>query len=181
MPAVMDVIVKAAGHAPQAADELYRLAAGANSNIPVGKVVHLENLVGESVSNFRSTTWLFLSFAAVALILATIGIYGLVSYSVAQRTYEISIRLAVGATTGGILRMILARSLRVAGLATLAGLIGAFAVIRGLSALLYSVAPTDPLIYAGVSAFLICVTMLASFVPAWSATRIDPVRTLRAE
>jgi len=177
MPAVMDVIVKAAGHAPQAADELYRLAAGANSNIPVGKVVHLENLVGESVSNFRSTTWLFLSFAAVALILATIGIYGLVSYSVAQRTYEISIRLAVGATTGGILRMILARSLRVAGLATLAGLIGAFAVIRGLSALL----PTDPLIYAGVSAFLICVTMLASFVPAWSATRIDPVRTLRAE
>ena len=181
MPAVMDVIVRTAGHAPQAADELYRLAAAANPNIPVGSVMHLSRMAGESVSSFRSTTWLFLSFAAVALVLATIGIYGLVSYSVAQRTYEISIRMAIGATTGGILRLVLARSLQVASLATLAGLIGAFAVTRGLAALLYSVAPTDLATYAGVTAFLLFVTALASLVPAWRATRIDPVRTLRAE
>jgi putative ABC transport system permease protein len=147
----------------------------------VGKVVHLEQLAGDSVSNFRATTWLFLSFAAVALFLATIGIYGLVSYSVAQRAHEISIRMAIGATPAGVMRMILARSLRVALLGTIAGLVGAFVAIRGLSALLYGVAPTDPLIYASVSAFLLCVTALASFVPAWRTSRIDPIRKLRAE
>ncbi len=181
IPAVMNVIVKTGSHGSQVADELYRLAIARNPNVPVGKIVHLEQLVGDSVSNFRATTWLFLSFAAVALFLATIGTYGLVSYSVAQRAHEISIRMAIGATPGGVMRMILARSLRVALLGTLAGLVGAFAAIRGLSALLYDVAPTDPLIYASVSAFLLCVTVLASFVPAWRTSRIDPIRKLRAE
>ena len=180
LPAVMNVIVKTAGRAPLVADELHRLAVARNPNIPVGQVVQLEWLIGDSVSSFRSTTWMFMSFAAVALFLAAIGIYGLVSYSVTQRAYEISVRMAVGATQGGILRMILARSLRVAALGTLAGLVGSFLVIRGLSSLLFDVAPTDPLIYAGVSAFLLCVALLASFIPALRATRIDPIRTLRA-
>jgi predicted permease len=181
IPAVMNVIVKTADRGPHVADDLYRLAAARNPNIPVGKVVHLERLVDDSMSNFRATTWLFLSFAAVALFLAAIGIYGLVSYSVAQRAHEISIRMAIGATPGGVMRMILARSLRIALMGTIAGLAGAVVATQGLSVLLYGVAPTDPLMYAGVTAFLLFVTVLASFAPAWRISRIDPIRKLRAE
>jgi ABC-type antimicrobial peptide transport system permease subunit len=157
------------------------MAAAGNPGVPVGSVVHLDTLVRESVSAFRSTTWLFLSFAGVALLLAATGIYGLVSYSVAQRSYEISIRMAIGATRGSILRAVLMRSLRVALLGTIAGLSAAFLTVRGLSAMLYSVAPTDPVVYVSVSAFLLCTTLLASLVPAWRAARMDPVRTLRAD
>ncbi len=181
IPAVMNVIAKTAGAAPRLPDDLHGLAAEGNPDIPVGDVVPLERLAGDSVSNFRMTAWLFLSFAAAALFLAAIGIYGLVSYAVAQCTQEISIRLAVGATPGGIVRMILGRSLRVALLGILAGLVGAFVLIRGLSALLYDVEPTDPLIYSSVSGFLLCVAALAGFIPACRTSRIDPVRTLRAE
>ena len=181
VPAVMNLIVRTSGRATQTADELNRLASARNPNIPVGKVLDLERLAGDSVSNFRSTTWLFLSFACVALVLATIGIYGLVSYSVTQRAYEISLRMAVGATGVSIVRMILVRSLRVTLLGLVAGLAGAFSLVRGLSALLFGVAATDPLIYISVSVFLVCVATLASFIPAWHASRIDPIRSLRSE
>ncbi len=181
IPAVMNLIVKSAGSAQDTAEGIRQLAAARIPNIPVGKVQALEQLMDESVANVRSMTWLFLSFAAVALILATIGIYGLVSYSVVQRTYEISLRIALGATTRGMIGMMLIRSLRIVAGGTAAGLIIAFLATRALSALLYNVAPADPVVYASVSAVLISVSALASFVPAWRVSRIDPVRNLRAE
>jgi predicted permease len=181
IPSVMHVIVKTGSQAPRAADQLYDQAVSGSPNIPVSKVVQLRQLADDSVSNFRSTAWLFLAFAGVAVFLATIGVYALVSYSVSQRAYEISIRVAIGATNTGIVRMILARSLRIAAFGTLAGLSGALFATRGLSALLYEVPPTDLLIYASVSGFLLIVTALASLLPAWRATHIDPVQTLRAE
>ena len=181
IPYVMNLIVKTGSHTPQAADDLHRFAVALNPNVPVSKVVRLDRLVGESVSSFRSTTWLFLSFACVALVLATIGIYGLVSYSVTQRAYEIALRMAIGATGGSILRMILVRSLRVSLLGLLAGQIGALLVVRVLSALLLEVAPADPLVYALVPVFLLTITVVASLIPAWRASRIDPARILRAE
>jgi putative ABC transport system permease protein len=181
IPYVMNLIVKTGSRSPQAADQLRRFAIGLNPNIPVGKVLHLDELAGESVSTFRSTTWLFLGFASVALVLAAIGIYGLVSYSVTQRAYEIALRMAIGATAGSVLRMIVIRSLRVSLLGLLAGLICSLLVIRAFSALLYEVAPTDPLTYAFVSVFLLTVTGVASLIPAWHASRIDPIRILRGE
>ncbi len=181
IPAGMNLIVKTAGVAPRASDDLYRLAASANPNIPVGKVVRLDRLAGESISDLRTTTWILLSFAAVALILATIGIYGLVSYTVTQRTYEISLRMAIGATNGSIVRMILGQGLRVALAGMAAGLLAALFLTRALTALLFDTAPADPLIYACVSAFLFAVALAASLIPAWRASRVDPIRTLRAE
>ncbi len=181
IPAVMHLIVKTGHSNSQVDDELYRLAKAKNPNIPVGKVVHLGRLAKESIADFRSTAWIFLTFAAVALILAAIGIYGLVSYSVTQRTYEISLRMAIGASNGGIVRMILSQSLRIAVLGMVVGLAGALVLTRLLTALLFDVAPADPLVYAGVSVLLFIVAAAASSVPAWRASRIDPIRTLRAE
>jgi len=181
LPPVMNLMARTASHMPQATDEIYRVASGMNPNIPVAKPVYLEEQVTGSVSKLRSTTWLFLSFAAAALALAAIGVYGLVSYSVTQRTYEIGLRMAIGADSGSIIHMIVGRSLRVALLGLAAGLIGAFILIRALPALMVDVAPADVRIYSGVALFLLCVTAAASFVPAWQASRIDPVRALRVE
>jgi putative ABC transport system permease protein len=181
IPHVMNLIVRTANYAPQAPDELYRFAVSVNPNIPVSKVAALDRMIGQSLSSFRSTTWLFLSFASVAFALATVGIYGLVSYSVTQRTYEIALRMAIGATAAGVLRMIMMQTLRVSLAGLAAGIVGALLLARGLSALLFEVGPTDPLTYALVSALLLTVTVVAAAVPAVHASRIDPVRALRAE
>jgi putative ABC transport system permease protein len=181
MPAVMNLIVRTATTVPQASEELYRLAVTRNPNIPVGQVVRLEQLVEDSVSSFRWTTWLFLSFAGVALIIATVGIYGLISYSVSQRSHEISLRMAIGASNASIVRLILGQALRVVLAGLIVGVGASLLVTRSLSSLLFEVKATDPLIYAAVSAFLMIVALAAALVPAWRASRIDPIRTLRSE
>jgi len=117
----------------------------------------------------------------VALVLAGIGTYGLVSYSVAQRTYEISLRMAIGATSSEVVRMILYQSLRVSFAGAVAGLVAAVFLTQALSALLFEVSATDPLAFGIASVFLLFVATLASSLPAWRASRIDPARTLRAE
>jgi ABC-type antimicrobial peptide transport system permease subunit len=177
----MNLVAKTGSYSPQLAGDLHRFAVGLNPNVPVSKVTHLENVVGESVSGFRSTTWLFLSFAGVALVLVTIGIYGLVSWSVTQRAYEIALRMAIGGSRGSIVRMILMRSIRVSLLGLAAGLLVALVTVRGFSTLLFEVTPGDPLVCLFVSAFLLAVAGLAAFIPAWRVSRIDPVRILRAE
>ena len=181
MPAVMNMIVKTATAAPQASEELYRLAVTRNPNIPVGKVVRLEQLVEDSVSSFRWTTWPSWSFAGVALMIATVGIYGLISYSVSQRSHEISLRMAIGASNASIVRLILGQALRVVLAGLIVGAGGSLLVMRTLSSLLFEVKTTDPSIYAAVSAFLMMVALAAALVPAWRASRIDPIRTLRSE
>ena len=181
IPYVMNLIVRASAYHPNTSVELRQFAVALNPNVPVGRVIELDQLVGESVASFRSTTWLLLSFASVALVLAAIGIYGLVSYSVTQRTYEIALRMAIGATGVGILRMILVRSIRLGLVGLLAGLLASFVAVRGISVMLFGVAPTDPATFVLVSVFLMAVTILASLIPAWHASRVDPVRALRAE
>jgi putative ABC transport system permease protein len=181
IPHVMNLVVKTGAGASQAAEELHRFAAGLNPDIPVSGAIYLDGLAGESISKFRSTAWLFLSFAIVAVGLAAIGIYGLVSYSVTQRAYEIAVRLAIGGSRGSILIMVLARSLRVGLSGMSAGLIGALLAARGLSALLPGTGPADPVVYVCACLFLLTVTLLASIIPAWHASRIEPVRVLRAE
>jgi ABC-type antimicrobial peptide transport system permease subunit len=114
-------------------------------------------------------------------VLATVGIYGLVSYSVTQRAYEIALRMAIGATAAGVLRMIMMQILRVSLAGLCAGIVGALLLGRGVSALLFEVAPADPVIYALVSALLLAVSVIAALIPALRASRIDPVRILRAE
>jgi len=181
LPAVMDLLVKTTATAEEVPAELHRLAVNANPNIPVGKVMSLTDIVGNSISGFRSTIWVFLSFASAALLLAAIGVYGLMSYAVSQRTYEISVRMAIGASRKSVVVLILSQSLRIAMIGIGAGTAAAFLLSRLFSGMLVGVTSADPLIFAGVTVLVLFVTVTASTVPVCRAVRIDPIRTLRAE
>ncbi|MFL6350812.1 MAG: ABC transporter permease [Bryobacteraceae bacterium] len=181
IPAVMDLLVKTTATAEQVAAELRRVAVNANPNVPVGRVMTLTDIVGNSISGFRSTIWVFLSFASAALLLAAIGLYGLMSYSVSQRTYEISVRMAIGAPRSSVAGLILSQSLRITMIGIVSGIVAAFLLSRLLSKMLVGVTATDPLTFAGVVLLVLIVAVTASSVPAWRAARIDPIRTLRAE
>jgi putative ABC transport system permease protein len=165
IPAVMNLLVRTTA-AGQAVSEIRRMAIEANPEIPIGKIVPLDQIVSDSIAGLRSTIWIFLSFAASALLLAAIGIYGLMSYSVSQRTYEISVRMATGATNGSIVRLILAQSLRTTLIGMTAGICAAFLLTRFLSGLLFRVTATDPFIFAYVCLFLVAVAAAASSDPS---------------
>ena len=119
------------------------------------------------------------AFGALALVLASMGVYGVASYSVAQRSRELGIRAALGATRADVMRMVLGQSLRVAAIGTAVGLAGALAVARLIASQLYGVGPTDPVTFIGMPLFLLSVALLATLVPARRATRADPVEALR--
>ena len=121
------------------------------------------------------------SFGAFTLLLASIGIYGVISYSVAQRTQEIGIRLTLGAQRRNVFGMILNQGARLAGLGMAIGLILAFGVTRLMSSFLFGVQPADPLTFAAVCALLLAVAFLACYIPARRATRVDPLTALRYE
>lgn len=181
IPAVMDLLVKTTVTAEQTAVALRRIAVEADPDVPVGKVVSLTDIVGDSIADFRSTIWVFLSFAAAALLLAAIGLYGLMSYSVSQRRYEISVRMAIGAPASSVVALILGQSLRIALMGIIGGMGAAFLLTRLLTKMLFGITATDPLTFAGVALLVFTVTVTASSIPAWRAARIDPIRTLRAE
>ena len=117
----------------------------------------------------------------LAGLLAAVGLYGLLSYGVAQRRHEIGVRMALGASRAGIVRLVVRRSLLLVGLGTTVGLAGSLAVTRVLGSLLFEVRPTDPAALAGAAAMLMVVALLASFLPARRATRVDPLVALRAD
>lgn len=181
IPVVMHLLVKTAATAEQTGIELRRMAVDASPNVPVGKVISLADFAGQSISWFRSTIWVFLSFAGSALLLAAIGLYGLMSYSVSQRTYEISVRMAIGANARSVVGLILGQSLRITATGIGLGLVAAVVFTRFLSVMLVGVKPTDPLTFAAVVLLVFVVTVIASSVPAWRAARVDPIKTLRAE
>ena len=141
----------------------------------------MDQRVTLSMGPRRSAVTLLSVFAAMALILAAVGLFGLIRYNVTQRTQEIGVRMAIGASRKDILRMVLGESLKLALLGVAGGLIAAFAMTRVLSTLLYGVSATDPLTFAGTALGLTFVALLASWVPAWRATRVDPLVALRYE
>jgi ABC-type antimicrobial peptide transport system permease subunit len=122
---------------------------------------------------------LLAAFSLLALVLAAVGLYGLLAYSVVERTREIGIRMALGADTGRVVRMILVRTLVLAGIGVAFGACGALAVTRVLSTFLYDTSPTDPATFCAVAGLLLGVATLAGLVPARRATRVDPVLALR--
>ena len=150
-------------------------------NVPVGPVQSLEDIVSGSIAGFRSTMRVFLGFAATAILLAAVGIYGLMSYWVSQRTYEIGLRVAMGATRRGVLSMILAQGMKVALYGVAGGTVAALLLTRFLATLLYGVAATDTLTIAMGISLVLGVAVLATAFPALRAARIDPLKSLRAE
>jgi predicted permease len=152
-----------------------------DSDLPLAKVTTLAAIVDTSLAQPRFSMLLLGSFGALALLLASIGIYGVISYSVAQRTQEIGIRLALGAQRRNVFGMILSQGARLAGLGIAIGLVLAFGVARLMSSFLFGVQPADPLTFAAVCALLLAVAFLACYIPARRATRVDPLTALRYE
>jgi len=150
-------------------------------DIPVSNVQTMEARVAASVAQPRLQTAVLGTFAALALLLAAVGIYGVMSYAARQRTREIGIRMALGAGGRAILTLLLGKGVAMVAAGVAAGLLGAIALTRALRTLLYGVSASDPLVFAAVTAVLAAVALLAALVPARRATRLDPVHALREE
>ena len=150
-------------------------------DLPAGEILPMSALVHESVRGPRFNALLLGAAGALALALALIGIYGVISYSVARRTHEIGIRTALGADSRDVLQLVLGQAMRLAGTGIGIGLIGAFALSRVMRRMLFEVEPTDPITFAVIAVLLATVSFLASYVPTRRATRVDPLVALRSE
>jgi putative ABC transport system permease protein len=164
------------------------LAAGVRKEIhsidpdqPIAVIRPMISWIGESVSTQRYRTTLLALFAALAMVLAATGIYGVMSYIVAQRTHEIGVRMALGARRGDVLKLVVRQGMILALAGVALGLIGAFALTRVMATLLFQVTVRDPITFGVVAALLIAVAFLACFVPALRATKVDPLVALRYE
>jgi putative ABC transport system permease protein len=163
------------------ADAGIRRAVLAASDQPVGEVASLTEIVNKSIASQRYRTVLLGCFSAIALVLACIGIYGVMAYSVSQRTKEIGIRMAIGAQPGDILRMVLRESALLAGIGLAIGTVISLAAARLISSLLFDVSPASPVVYLGTIALLLLVTLLAAWFPARRSMKVIPIRALRQE
>jgi putative ABC transport system permease protein len=148
---------------------------------PVYQIQTMEELIGDSVGTRRFALTILILFAALALVLAMSGIYGVISYSVSQRTQEIGIRMALGASAADVLRLVLGQFMRLTVIGVALGLIGAYALTRLMTSLLFGVTPTDITTFILVSIVLSLVALVACLIPARRATRVDPLVALRYE
>jgi putative ABC transport system permease protein len=160
---------------------LRRAVAELDRTVPVAGITTLEAIVGESIDQPRFLAVLAGAFAALALILAAIGLYGVMAYTVSQRTVEIGVRMALGASTAEVFRLMIGEGLRLTAVGIALGVAGSVAVGRLLTALLFGVGPGDPRTFAVTAAMLVMVGAVACVIPARRATRVDPMVALRAE
>ncbi len=179
LPVAMTLIVRTSAEPSGLAALITKAVGDFNPNVPVSEVRTMESVVGASTQQSRSLAWVFAAFAGVALLLAAVGAYGVVSWSATQRTFEIGVRVALGAPRRSVFTLVLGESLRlvVAGLAL--GLAASFALSRLLAAFLYATASWDALVYCGVSVLLVAVALLAGYFPARRAASVDPLTALR--
>jgi putative ABC transport system permease protein len=155
--------------------------AALDPELPVSDVLTMQQIIAQSLSNASLSATLVLAFAVLSLVLASVGLYGVLSYLMTQRTGEIGIRIALGAQREQVLRLMLGDGLRPALYGLVLGLAASAAAVRLIESMLYGTRPLDPGIFAGVAATLLVVAALACLVPAWRASRIDPMQALRME
>jgi len=181
LPTAMYLIARTSAGADTFGGDVRGLVSSVNPNVPVGEVRTLEAIVTDSATQSRSMMWLFLSFAAAALVLAAVGTYGVVSYATAQRTFEIGVRVALGASRTSIFGMVIRQSLELVMVGLGLGGAAALALSRLLSSYLYGITAQDPLTFLAVAGLLVCMALAAGYLPARRATKVDPVVALRHE
>jgi ABC-type antimicrobial peptide transport system permease subunit len=177
----MSVVVRANGDPTMVSRELRAITESIDRTVPVSAERTMDDVISRSVAKPRFTTVIVGGFALVTLLLGAIGIFGVTSYVVSQRTHEIGVRMALGATAGDIARDVLRRAIGVAGVGAVAGCALALLATRSIRSLLYGVSTTDPTTFAVATLSLIGVAVLASLVPARRAMRADPVEALRGD
>jgi putative ABC transport system permease protein len=177
----LSLVVRTTRPAASVREEIKAAVHALDPGMPVDEVRSFASLLADSISDRRLVMGLVGGFALLALLLAGLGIYGVISYSVSQRTGEIGVRMALGASPALIIGLVLREGLRLTVAGLVIGLLVALGLTRLLASQLYEVSTTDPLIYAGVSLFLAAVGFLACWIPARRATKVDPLVALRAE
>ena len=177
----MSMVVRTQGEPADLAPAVRRAIWSVDRDQAVLRVVSMDGLIAQTAAERRFTLILFEAFAVVALLLAAAGIYGVLSGSVAERSREIGVRAALGASRGNILGLVVGQGMSLTGVGVLIGVAGALVCSRFITAMLFDISPLDPLTYAGVVGLLSGVAVLACTVPAWRASRVDPVVTLRSE
>jgi putative ABC transport system permease protein len=180
-PRGFSVVIRATGSPLALVDPVRRVVHGLDKDLPVASVFTMDRVVVRSLWQPRLFSWVFAVFGCAALLLAVVGVYGVVSYSVAQRTREIGIRVALGAARGAVWSMVLRQGMRTTSVGIFVGLVGAAALSRVMGALLYGTSPTDPVTFGLVTGLLAVTALVACFVPAWRATKVDPIVALRCE
>jgi predicted permease len=155
--------------------------AGPTEDQPISGVQTMEQIISHSLAELRFTMLLLIIFASTALVLAAVGIYGVMSYAVSRRTHELGVRLALGASRREILRLVVGEGMTLAAIGTAVGLTAALGLTRLMASLLYGVRPADPATLVAVSLLLAGIALLACYIPAWRATKVDPLVALRYE
>jgi putative ABC transport system permease protein len=175
------LVVRTKGDPMALAREVQRTVWSVDKDQPVWKIRSMESLIARSMQNRRYVIVLLSCFSVLALILAAVGLYGVLAYSVTQRTAEFGVRLAIGAEPGQILSSVVRSGMRLTLVGLTVGLAAALALSRFLKSQLYEVSSSDPIVYAAICGLLLCVALLAAVLPALRASRVDPVIALRYE
>ena len=179
--AYVSIVIRSDGSATALAPVVQQTIWSIDRDMPVSHLETMEHGIGNKLWQARFNLMLISLFSAIAIVLAVVGIYGVMAYEVAQRTQEIGIRMALGANRSGIVRLVLSQSLQVVLPGALVGVAAAFGLSRLMTTMIYQVRPTDPLTYAAVAGMVVTVATLSALVPARRATRVDPIISLRYE
>jgi len=177
----MNVVARAAGDPAHLASALRGAVTALDANEATSAIRTMDDLISTSLAQPRFSTLLLGLFAAIALTLAAIGLYGVISYAVSQRTREIGVRMALGAGPRDIVRLVVGQGFRMTAIGLAIGLAGAFALTRLLSGLLFEVTPYDAASFAGLPLLLAAIALAACWIPARRAARVDPLISLRDE
>jgi ABC-type antimicrobial peptide transport system permease subunit len=177
----LGVVLRTEGDALGFAGALRQAIHALDPGVEVWALLTMPDFIQAAFLAQRIVSTLLVALGAVALILAAMGIYGVMSYLVSQRTHELGIRMALGASAGRVTQLVLSQGMRLAGIGLAVGMVGAVALSHLLTNFLYGVSPFDPFTFLGVAVMLSCVSLAACFLPAWRASRVDPMVVLRSE